>query len=83
MTEIMPLRKAVVQITHEATPEDSEAIHKALKAWHNRIFNGSIPKTLVIRLGRQLYLDLDAWEDWLMKSKKKVDSRAPGRPRSK
>ena len=83
MTELMPLRKVVVDITHEAAHSDPGSIRKAIKAWHNRLSNGTVPKTLVVKLGRQLYLDLNAWENWLEKRKDNIVHNGPGRPRSK
>ena len=37
MTELMPLRKVVVDITHEAAHSDPDSIQRAIKAWHNRL----------------------------------------------
>jgi hypothetical protein len=82
MTELMPLRKVVVDLTHEAVRDDTDSIRKAIKAWHNRLSNGSVPKKLVMKLGRSLYLDLDAWENWLKERKENVFYQGPGRPRS-
>jgi hypothetical protein len=63
----MPLKKAVTSLTMEAKPGDDEEIRRAVKAWHNRLANGSVPRKLVIRIGRQLFLDLDEWNAWLDK----------------
>jgi hypothetical protein len=83
MREIMPLTRAVVVKTHEASPDDPQENRKAIKSWHNRLYNGSIPRSVVIKLGRGLYLDLQAWEEWLEKRDHKPDSSKPGRPRTK
>ena len=81
MRKFMPLKKAVVVITHEASPEDMEGIRKAVRSWHNRLAGGSIPRDVVTKLGRELFLDLEAWENWLEKHKQQ-NYVSPGRPRS-
>jgi len=80
MTRLMPLRRVVVELTHEAPPEDLEKIRRAIKSWHNRLSNGSIPRTIIAKLGRELFLDLGAWEDWLA-AKERQHSKI-GRPRT-
>lgn len=82
MRQLMPLRRAVVEVTHEARSGDDPGIRRAVKSWHNRLSNGSIPRYLVTRLGRQLFLDLSAWEDWLAKRVGPPAQSSPGRPRS-
>lgn len=82
MKTIMPLRRAVVEITNEADPGDSKGIRKAVKSWHNRLSAGSIPRKLVTKLGRELFLDLDVWEEWSEGKQKNSDEKARGRPRS-
>jgi len=81
MTKLMPLKRVVVELTQEAAPDDPRAIRRAIKSWHNRLSIGSIPRTVVTKLGRGLYLDLDEWEGWL-KGRTKEGSPRPGRPRS-
>jgi hypothetical protein len=82
MTQLMPLKKAVVRVTNEAETEDEESIRKAVKSWHNRLAGGSIPRAVVVKLGRELFLDLDAWERWLEARKKQRCYSGPGRPRT-
>jgi hypothetical protein len=82
MTKLMPLRRVVVEVTHEATANDPQGIRRAVKSWHNRLANGSVPRSLTAKLGRELFLDLDAWEDWITGRQGGSGSRPRGRPRS-
>lgn len=82
MKVLMPLKKAVVEITNEALADDQQSIRKAVRCWHNRLFNGSVPRDVVTKLGRQLFLDLDAWESWLERKNKPGNRQGSGRPRS-
>ena len=82
MQKLMPLKRAVVVLTHEAEPGDEQGIRKAVKAWHNRLAGGSIPRSLVMRLGKELYLVLDAWEEWLNERLESVPKTGRGRPRA-
>ena len=83
MKRLMPLRRVVIEITNEADPNDPEGNRKAVKSWHNRLNTGGIPRRLVTKLGRQLYLNLDAWEEWLSEKNEAPHSPSPGRPRAK
>jgi hypothetical protein len=83
MKKFMPLRRAIVEITHEAAPDSpQEIIKKIMKSWHNRLAAGSIPRQVITKLGRELFLDLDAWEAWLENRGKEDCRPRPGRPRS-
>jgi hypothetical protein len=82
MRQIIPLRRAVVLITNEASAGDDEGIRKTLKSWYNRLSIGSIPRTVVTKLGRELFLDLEAWEEWLAGRAERTRPRGPGRPRT-
>jgi len=82
MTKLMPLRRAVVEITNEATANDDISIRKAKKAWHNRLANGSIPRHVVTKLGRELFLDLEAWEKWWEQRTQELVNPKRGRPRN-
>ena len=81
MPEMMPLKRAVVEITGEAVNDDPESVRKAIRAWHNRLSSGSIPRCVVVKVGRGLFLDLIEWEKWLSDRREKK-ARGPGRPRS-
>jgi hypothetical protein len=83
MKQIIPLRRAVVLITNEASVGDDVGIRKAIKSWHNRLNNGSIPRSVITKLGRELFLDLDAWEEWLAGRVERTHSSRPGRPRTR
>ncbi len=80
MTRLMPLKRVVVEVTHEAPPDDTKAIRKSVKSWHNRLSAGSIPRSVITKLGRELFLDLGRWEEWLA-GHGKEERRRPGRPR--
>lgn len=82
MTKLMPLRRAVVEITNEACTGDDPGIRKAIKSWHNRLANGTIPRTVVTKLGRDLFLDLGAWENWWEKRLESKSISRVGRPRN-
>jgi hypothetical protein len=83
MTRIMPLRRVVVEITHEAPPEDAARIRRCVRSWHNRLSNGTVPRSVITKLGRELYLNLDAWEKWLEEQADQSVKCGPGRPRAK
>lgn len=83
MKNIMPLRRVVVELTNEASPHDFEGRKRAIRGWHNRLNNGSIPRHLVLRLGRQLFLDLNEWDNWVQGKSVPKENKGPGRPRSK
>jgi hypothetical protein len=83
MHKIMPLRRAVVRITHQADEDNPESIRKAVRTWHNALANGTIPRSLVKKFGRELYLRLDNWEAWVSENDQGIErKRGPGRPRS-
>ena len=83
MQKIMPLRRAVVKITHQADEDDTKSIRKAVRTWHNALANGTIPRSLVKKFGRELYLRLDNWEAWISEDDQNHErKRDPGRPRS-
>ena len=82
MKQLMPLRRAVVVITNEADHDDDSGIKKAVRSWHNRLAGGSIPRAVVVKLGRELFVDLDAWERWMEERKKQRPYKGLGRPRT-
>ncbi len=82
MRRIIPLRRAVVLITNEASADDQQGIKKAVKSWHNKLSIGSIPRDVIKKLGRELFLDLDAWEEWLDGRSQRDKPRRAGTPRS-
>ncbi len=82
MKELMPLRRAVIVLTHEAEPGDEDGIRRAVKAWHNRIQNGSIPRSLLRKLGRGLFLDLENWQEMLSEKNGRQSNLGRGRPRT-
>ncbi len=82
MRKMMPLRRVVTEITCESEKGDDVGIRRAIKSWHNRLANGSIPRNIVIKLGRELFLDLDAWEVWWAERSAQKDRKCVGRPRN-
>ena len=82
MKRLMPLRAVVVEITHEAIAGDDAGVRRAVKSWHNRLATGSIPRRLIAKLGRELFLDLDAWDSWWDERSQNAPARPVGRPRN-
>jgi hypothetical protein len=81
--EIMPLKRVVVELTHQATSNEPASIQKAVRTWHNGLASGTIPRFLVKKFGRELYLDLSAWREWMFdKQQISANKRSVGRPRS-
>jgi len=82
MKQLMPLKRVVVEITHQAFSGDQPGIRKAIKSWHNSLAGGTIPRDVVIKLGRELFLDLEAWETWLSERYSENGVCKIGRPRT-
>jgi hypothetical protein len=82
MNKLMPLRRFVVEITSEASPDDPDGIRKAIKSWHNRLQIGSIPRSVIEKIGRGLFVNLEAWENWLASRRSSAQGPRKGRPRS-
>jgi hypothetical protein len=83
MIQLMPLKKVVVDITHQADPKDPESIRRAIRKWHNSLASGTLPRCLVKKLGRELYLRLDIWEQWVSDNQRETEKvKGRGRPRS-
>lgn len=81
MKRLMPLKRFVVDITMEAKEENEQSIRKVVRSWHNRLANGTIPRTVVTKLGRELFVDLEAWSKWLEERQRGSPRKSPGRPR--
>lgn len=81
MNKLMPLRRFVVEITSEARPDDPDGIRKAIKSWHNRLQIGSIPRSIIEKIGRGLFVDLNAWQTWLNSRRANETVVRRGRPR--
>ena len=69
--KLMPLHRVVILITGEADKDDPEGIKKAVKGWHNKLANGSVPRSMFKKIGKNLYLDIEAFQDWLDNQDKK------------
>ncbi len=63
--QIMPLRRFVVQITGEAEPQNQQEIQKAIRRYHNRLANGTIPRSLFRKIGKELFIVLEDFDQWL------------------
>ena len=59
------LKRFVCEITHEADEEDTLGRQKAVKAWHNRLANGSVPRKIFKKIGKHLFVDLEAFKEWI------------------
>jgi hypothetical protein len=79
---IIPLRRFITEVTNEAPPDDEEAIRKALKSWHNRLYNGSIPRSVIAKIGRSLYVIVPEWEAWQDGRRSEGSEVRRGRPRA-
>ena len=55
---LMPLDKFVVKVTGEAEAGDEQGIKKAVRRYHNRLANGSIPRSVFRKIGKQLFVHL-------------------------
>lgn len=64
--KLMPLNKFVVVVTNEAMVNDKESNKKASKSWHNRLNNGTVPRYLFKKIGKQLFVDLAAFNKWVV-----------------
>ena len=62
---LIPLKQLVCQITHEASIDDEQGIKRAVKGWHNKLANGSVPRSLFKKIGRELFMDLNRFSLWL------------------
>jgi hypothetical protein len=82
MNKLMPLRRVVVEITNEAPADDEQSIKKAVRSWYNKLAGGSIPRDVLVKLGRDLFLDLEAWDTWLKTNQRESIHRRIGRPRN-
>jgi len=78
----MPLRRVVTELTNEAEKGNPESVRKAIKSWHNKLAGGSIPRSIVTKLGKELFLDVEKWDEWLEQRQRESKGKNPGRPRT-
>jgi hypothetical protein len=83
MTHLTPLKRFVVNNTGQAEPDDPVERRKAVKGWHNKLYQGSVPRTFIKKIGRELFVDLEAWEKFLAGNNSEPFKTGPGRPRTK
>jgi len=83
MTRLIPLKRFVVKNTGQAGPNDPVERRKAIKGWHNKFYQGSVPRTFIKKIGKELFVDLEAWEKWLEGNNPESSNPGPGRPRTK
>jgi hypothetical protein len=62
---IVPLRQFVVDFTHEAREDDQQGIQKAVRRYHNRLANGTVPRSLFKKIGKELFVELRKFDMWL------------------
>ena len=62
---LMPLHRFVVAITGEAEHGDEVAIKKAVRRYHNRLANGSVPRAIFRKIGKELFVHLDDFYNWV------------------
>jgi hypothetical protein len=82
MPQLLPLKRFVVEITGEAHPDDPQGLQRAVKSWHNRLQTGSIPRSVIEKIGRSLFVDLAAWEEWRLSRRRPTQSTPRGKRRS-
>ena len=63
--QLIPLHRFVVKITNEADPDDDEAVRKAVRRYHNKLANGSIPRDIFCKIGKELFVNLDKFRRWI------------------
>ena len=61
----MPLKRAVCFVTGEADVNDQRGIQKAVRAWHNRLSNGTVPREIFVKIGKCLFMDVERFEKWI------------------
>lgn len=62
---LKPLDKFVVEVTGEAEPGNEEEIKKAVRRYHNRLANGSVPRSIFRKIGKQLFVHLPNFYIWV------------------
>ena len=62
---IMPLKLFVVVVTNEAQEDDQQSIQKAVRRYHNRLANGTVPRSLFKKIGKELFVELRKFDMWL------------------
>ena len=65
LSTIMPLKRFVVDITNEAREDDQQGIQKAVRRYHNRLANGTVPRSLFKKIGKELFVELRKFDEWL------------------
>lgn len=62
---LIRLRRFVVEVVGEADPTNQQDIQRSIRRWHNRLANGSVPRSIFKKIGKDLFVDLDLFEVWL------------------
>jgi hypothetical protein len=66
----LPLRRFVIKVTGDADEGNYEEIQKAIRRYHNRLANGTIPRSIFKKIGKELYVDLVGFKLWVNKDSK-------------
>ncbi len=61
---LMPLRRFVVEITGDASENNQQEIQQAVRKYHNRLANGTIPRSIFRKIGKELYAHLENFHRW-------------------
>ncbi len=61
---LMPLRRFVIEITGDAVESDQQDIQRAVRIYHNRLANGTVPRSIFRKIGKELYVHLEDFKRW-------------------
>ncbi len=61
---LMPLRRFVVEITGDASESNQQKIQQAVRKYHNRLANGTVPRSIFRKIGKELYVHLEDFKRW-------------------
>jgi hypothetical protein len=67
---LMPLRRFVVDVTGDASENSQQEIQQAIRRYHNRLANGSVPRSIFRKMGKELYVHLEEFKHWMSHEKK-------------
>ena len=68
LPQLLPLSRFVVIITGEAAQDDQSGVKKAVRRYHNRLANGSIPRSIFRKIGKELFVHIEDFNDWVNSS---------------
>ncbi len=63
--QIKPLDRFVSEDMGEADPKNPTEVREAIRRFHNKLANGSIPRTVIRKIGKHLYVHMGDWKSWI------------------